>query len=171
MLKEEIHEETLEPTKCNVCEGITSTSPDAKKCQCKDQLYWDGNKCVQRNLCPCVESYVSYPIGSKFENAACEECVCILGGRHNCKSKKCAPCDEHHLRPVITSDCFCKCEPCPKHQRLCPSSGDCIPEVLWCNGVQDCTDDEDASCRDSFTVEPDIKREKNESEWTSYISR
>jgi len=47
---------------------------------------------------------------------------------------------------------------------LCPSSGDCIPEILWCNGVQDCADDEDASCSDSFTVEPDVSREKNESE-------
>ncbi|XP_034481426.1 hemocytin [Drosophila innubila] len=161
-VKEEIREEEHEPTKCNVCEGIVSSS-SSSKCQCSDQLYWNGNKCVQRNLCPCVENYVSYPIGSKFENAACEECVCVLGGRNNCKPKKCPPCEARHLRPVITSGCFCKCEPCPKHQRLCPSSGDCIPEILWCNGVQDCADDEDdASCRHSFTVEPDINREKNE---------
>ncbi|ALC44456.1 Hml, partial [Drosophila busckii] len=161
VVKEEIKETLVEPSTCNVCTGIAAPS-DKSKCLCSPELYWDGAKCVQRNLCPCVENYVSYPIGSMFENAACEECVCVLGGRHNCKPKKCPNCEQRHLRPIITSDCFCKCEPCPKQQRLCPSSGDCIPEVLWCNGVQDCADDEDASCRDSFTVEPDYKREKNE---------
>ncbi|KAH8270632.1 hypothetical protein KR018_012544 [Drosophila ironensis] len=149
------------PTKCNICEGAP-TSSSSSNCECKGTLFWDGSSCVQHNLCPCVENYVTYPIGTKFENSGCEECVCVLGGHKNCKPKKCPSCQDKTLRSVITSDCFCKCEPCPKHQRLCPSSGDCIPEVLWCNGVQDCADDEDSTCVDSFTVEPEIVREKNE---------
>ncbi|SPP76371.1 hemocytin [Drosophila guanche] len=165
-IQRQVPVEDSAPTKCNICDGIAGPQSSASDCPCHSQpsLFWDGNSCVQHNLCPCVENYVSYPIGNKFENSACEECVCVLGGHKNCKPKKCEPCQDAKLRPVITSDCFCKCEPCPKQQRLCPSSGDCIPEVLWCNGVQDCTDDEDSSCSDSFTVQPDIKREKNETE-------
>jgi len=85
-----------------------------------------------------------------------EECL-----SENVPKEHCIPLPPE-MRPVITSDCFCKCEACPKHQRLCPSSGDCIPEVLWCNGVRDCADDEDSSCSDSFTVEPEFEHKKNE---------
>ncbi|XP_030375562.1 hemocytin [Scaptodrosophila lebanonensis] len=158
-IKEDISLVDLEPSKCNICDGLTITSTE--KCRCSELHFWDGNKCVQRSLCPCVEDYMMYPIGSKFENAACEECVCVVGGHKSCKPKKCPSCSGQ-LRPVLSADCFCKCEPCPKLQRLCPSSGDCIPELLWCNGVQDCADDEDATCRDAFTVEPKAEHEKNE---------
>lgn len=106
---------------------------------------------------------ISYPIGSKFENKDCEECVCVLGGHSSCKPKKCPPCEGKDLRPVVAAGCYCKCEPCPKHQKLCPSSGDCIPEVLWCNGIRDCADDEDDTCQDKFVVTPQPIIQKNES--------
>ena len=35
--------------------------------------------------------------------------------------------------------CFQSCEP---RNRLCPSDGICIPETSWCNGLEECTDDE-----------------------------
>lgn len=139
--------------KCLNCEGVVDPNSKEGDCKCQDGLYWDGSSCVQSNLCPCVENYITYPIGSKYENRDCEECVCVLGGHSNCKPKKCPPCTDN-LRPVVGSGCYCKCEPCPKEQKLCPSSGDCIPEVLWCNGVQDCADDEDATCRDKYDVIP-----------------
>lgn len=46
------------------------------------------------------------------------------------------------LRPLKTATCVCLCEPCPKNQILCPTSGVCIPETAWCDGIQDCPDDE-----------------------------
>ncbi|XP_037900754.1 hemocytin [Glossina fuscipes] len=140
--------------KCLNCEGVVDPNSKEGDCKCQDGLYWDGSSCVQSNLCPCVENYITYPIGSKYENKDCEECVCVLGGHSNCKPKKCPPCTDN-LRPVVGSGCYCKCEPCPKEQKLCPSSGDCIPEVVWCNGVQDCADDEDATCRDKYDVIPE----------------
>ncbi|XP_055854171.1 hemocytin [Episyrphus balteatus] len=143
-VKESIEIVESKPVKCPICDNII-VSPDDSECKCKEPLMWDGNDCVDQNMCPCVENYLSYPIGSKFENKNCQECVCLLGGVKQCKRKKCPPC-ETGLRLMQTSTCICKCEPCPEMQKLCPSSGDCIPEALWCNGVKDCEDDEPAEC-------------------------
>lgn len=41
-----------------------------------------------------------------------------------------------------SSTCMCLCEPCPDKQTMCISSGACIDESLWCDGFQDCPDDE-----------------------------
>nr|XP_014086275.2 hemocytin [Bactrocera oleae] len=153
-VKEEEPELDRPPPKCQVCDGILDTTANSGECKCTNGLFWDGQNCVQSNLCPCIDEYSTYPIGSKFENKQCEECVCVLGGHSNCKPKKCPPCVETNLRSLVTPDCFCKCEPCPKYQRICPSSGDCIPELLWCNGVQDCADDEDESCKKTIVVTP-----------------
>lgn len=107
---------------------------------------------------------LSYPIGAKFENKICEDCICLMYGHSSCKPKKCPPCENKTMRSVVDSSCSCKCEPCPKHQRLCPSSGDCIPEVLWCNGVRDCADDEDDTCVDIITVKPVVLKNETRSE-------
>ncbi|XP_067647324.1 hemocytin isoform X2 [Eurosta solidaginis] len=159
-VKEQVPELDKPAPKCQVCDGVLDTGGE---CKCKNGLLWDGQSCVQSNLCPCVEEYSTYPIGAKYENKLCEECVCVLGGHANCKPKKCPPCVETNLRSLITPDCFCKCEPCPKYQRICPSSGDCIPELLWCNGVQDCADDEDDSCTKKIEVMPQPVVNRNES--------
>uniref|UniRef100_A0A1I8MML0 Hemocytin n=2 Tax=Musca domestica TaxID=7370 RepID=A0A1I8MML0_MUSDO len=144
--------EKPKPSKCLVCEGIVDSSTTDGNCKCKDNLFWDGNKCVPSNLCPCVENYIPYPIGSTFENKLCEQCTCVLGGHSSCKPKKCPPCKEPDQRPIVGTGCYCKCEPCPKHQKLCPSSGDCIAEALWCNGIKDCADDEDETCSNTIYV-------------------
>lgn len=89
----------------------------------------------------------------------------MVGGYSRCNPKKCPPCDSKDLRPVVTAGCYCKCEPCPKHQKLCPSSGDCIPEVLWCNGIRDCQDDEDDTCQDKFVVTQRPIIQRNESKF------
>uniref|UniRef100_A0A1I8Q8K8 Hemocytin n=1 Tax=Stomoxys calcitrans TaxID=35570 RepID=A0A1I8Q8K8_STOCA len=157
-------QEVIKTSKCFVCEGILDSSLTDGNCKCKDNLFWDGNKCVQSNLCPCVENYITYPIGSTFENELCEECTCVLGGHSSCKPKKCPPCKEPDQRPIVGTGCYCKCEPCPKHQRLCPSSGDCIAEVLWCNGIKDCADDEDKTCSNVILVnnKPNITSTESE---------
>uniref|UniRef100_A0A1I8NWB1 Hemocytin n=1 Tax=Stomoxys calcitrans TaxID=35570 RepID=A0A1I8NWB1_STOCA len=114
----------------------------------------------------CMQSstQTGYPIGSTFENELCEECTCVLGGHSSCKPKKCPPCKEPDQRPIVGTGCYCKCEPCPKHQRLCPSSGDCIAEVLWCNGIKDCADDEDKTCSNVILVnnKPNITSTESE---------
>lgn len=39
-------------------------------------------------------------------------------------------------RRVAPNSCSCKCEKCPEHTVLCATSGECIGEELWCNGVK-----------------------------------
>lgn len=41
---------------------------------------------------------------------------------------------------------MCLCEPCPEGTVMCVSSGACIAENLWCDGFEDCPDDE-INCR------------------------
>lgn len=46
------------------------------------------------------------------------------------------------MSTTIVSSCSCKCEPCSNGTKLCPTSNVCLNETLWCNGIQDCPDDE-----------------------------
>lgn len=43
---------------CNLCEGI-DLPPATPNCPCSDGLFWTGTKCVERNLCPCVDLYTT----------------------------------------------------------------------------------------------------------------
>lgn len=45
---------------CSACEGLTDVPSADGSCKCKDDLLWDGSKCVPRNKCPCVENYITY---------------------------------------------------------------------------------------------------------------
>lgn len=40
------------------------------------------------------------------------------------------------------SSCDCLCKPCENGTKLCPTSNVCLDKYLWCNGIQDCPDDE-----------------------------
>ena len=42
-------------------------------------------------------------------------------------------------------------EPCPASYFRCPSSGDCLPVYLLCNGVRDCMQNEDESGCENYT--------------------
>ncbi|XP_070069456.1 hemocytin-like [Drosophila takahashii] len=134
---------------CNLCEGI-ELNRTITRCPCVDGLFWTGSKCVERNLCPCLDIYTPYPIGSKWENSDCEECVCLLGGVINCKTTNCPKCPDHMRN--VRKGCRCECQLCPPTTRLCPTSGDCIPSEWWCNGVQNCADDEDETCDPTHTT-------------------
>lgn len=127
--------------KCDICPGITYTSENDLDCPCTDKAFWNGNNCVQRNLCPCTEGHLIYGIGAQYEKDDCSKCMCVLGGTAQCKPQECKPCDDG-LRRVPSASCMCLCEPCPDDQVLCPSSGACIPQKSWCDGIQDCPDDE-----------------------------
>lgn len=77
-----------------------------------------------------------------YETEDCQQCVCSLGGTATCLPKKCEPCLESGLRSVVGELCACLCKPCPSGTRHCPTSDVCINETAWCNGIQDCSDDE-----------------------------
>ncbi|KAG6461849.1 hypothetical protein O3G_MSEX012891 [Manduca sexta] len=132
---------TFSPKTCEVCPGVQ----DVVDCDCKspDAPYYDGENCVARNQCPCVESFMTYPVGSTFRGTNCDECVCKLGGVTSCKPVKACECDNVNLVPKLSpKSCECSCEPCPPGTKICPTSKLCLPLEKWCDGLQDCPDDE-----------------------------
>lgn len=46
------------------------------------------------------------------------------------------------LVPKLTEKCECLCEPCLNNTKICPTSKICLPLDKWCDGLQDCPDDE-----------------------------
>lgn len=80
-------------------------------------------------------------MGTIYEKQDCSQCLCKLGGVSQCRQKQCDKCPAG-LRSVLTATCGCVCQPCPPAQLLCPTSDICIDQEKWCNGVQDCPDDE-----------------------------
>lgn len=126
---------------CNICPGIESDAMIEGVCKCKSTEYWNGVECIAQSMCPCVVNHLTYGVGAQFESDDCSHCTCVLGGAAQCKPQECKPCGAG-LRRVKSSACACICEPCPVSQILCPTSGACIAESSWCDGIQDCPDDE-----------------------------
>ncbi|XP_076276507.1 hemolectin isoform X2 [Lasioglossum baleicum] len=140
-------ESTIETADCNVCEGIPYRNETG--CACRGSSYWwNGNSCVTEQECPCVVEHVPYNVGTTYMGENCQECMCTLGGTNFCQPKKCEPCRDSETRPVVNELCNCVCKPCPAGTRLCPTSGVCIDENFWCNGIRDCPDDE-KDCRET----------------------
>ncbi|XP_066254573.1 hemocytin [Euwallacea similis] len=126
---------------CNNCPGVITETLEIEACRCLDDQWFDGTKCVNRTQCPCMVGHIAYEVGSVFEKEDCSECICKLGGVEHCTAKQCGPCKEG-LKSTVTGTCRCVCLPCPADFVLCPRSNICIHSTLWCNGVQDCPDDE-----------------------------
>lgn len=138
---------------CGICPGVLyAPLPIEGICRCSLPLFWNGNDCVQRNMCPCVVGHSVYGVGAQYESEDCSKCICVLGGIAQCKPQECPPCS-NGTRRIQSASCLCLCEPCPKGDVLCPSSGACIPETAWCDGVQDCPDDE-LNCAVHYKPEP-----------------
>lgn len=139
--------------KCNVCDGIPKGID--RPCKCDEPYFWDGISCITKSECPCVVGHIPYSVGSFYEKEDCQQCLCALNGTAVCHPKKCEPCKDPELQAVVTPLCHCVCKPCPAGTRICPTSNVCINETSWCNGVQDCPDDErDCSTTVSVTVGP-----------------
>ncbi|CAH2073181.1 unnamed protein product, partial [Iphiclides podalirius] len=136
---------------CELCPGIPPST-----CNCSAPTrYFDGTGCVSRDQCPCVEGFITYGVGSAFRGTNCDECMCKLGGITDCKPVKECNC-EPDLVPKLSPDtCECTCEPCPEGSRLCPSSKLCLPLERWCDGLQDCGDDE-RLCSTSASPRPAV---------------
>lgn len=138
--KDEI--EIVTPSTCGVCQGVLMPRPvDADSCVCYPPLVWSGSECVPKSQCPCVEGHMAYEIGETYQTENCSDCVCKIGGIPDCKPKICPPCGKG-LRRASPQTCSCRCDKCPPDTIVCPTSGECIPEANWCDGVQDCPDDE-----------------------------
>ncbi|GLH02043.1 Hemocytin [Gryllus bimaculatus] len=150
-----------EPTSrldCRVCEGVPSEKKRGGACfRCLPDLWWDGESCVNRTHCPCFVNHVRifyalqltsmqlffrYNVGQSYVTDDCKECVCKLNGLPECKKipMECE-CEPEQQR-VLTAVCGCACKTCDIGTRLCPTSNICINESFWCNGVEDCPDDE-----------------------------
>lgn len=136
--------------KCNVCDGIDQML-NSETCTCEDPYWWNGESCVPKQECPCIIGHLSYAVGSIYETEDCQECVCAMGGTSSCVQKKCKPCKPGE-RSIMVEQCNCLCKPCPIKTRYCPTSNICINETAWCNGVQDCPDDEEINCEKIVTV-------------------
>ncbi|VVC41699.1 Hypothetical protein CINCED_3A025143 [Cinara cedri] len=122
---------------CNVCHGVTNN-----ECNCTSDTWWNGETCGLRSECPCVLGIMTYPVGTVYDLENCQQCTCTLGGLPECVPKLCAPCPPGEVSITSVSSCDCECEPCTNGTKLCPTSNVCLNETLWCNGIQDCADDE-----------------------------
>ncbi|KAL1513261.1 hypothetical protein ABEB36_002690 [Hypothenemus hampei] len=137
---------------CNNCPGVQIQTLEIEACRCVLNQWFDGTKCVNRTQCPCMIGHIAYEVGSVFEKEDCSECICKLGGVPHCIPKSCSSCKEG-LKSTVTGTCQCTCQPCPEGTKLCPTSNVCIDKTLWCNGIQDCPDDElDCSTTKAPTV-------------------
>lgn len=152
--------EIVTPSTCGLCTGVMKPrAVDGASCTCYPPLYWNGNDCVPQTQCPCVEGHMMFEIGETYQTESCSDCICKIGGIPDCKPKVCGPCGKG-LRRESPGTCSCKCVKCPPDSVLCPTSGECIPESSWCDGVQDCPDDE-MNC--AVTVAPHIEVNRTES--------
>ncbi|XP_043259225.1 hemocytin isoform X1 [Colletes gigas] len=157
IVKVETTSTTTQPfiNKCNVCDGVSNENEIS--CQCNEPYWWNGNTCVIQQECPCVVGHILYNVGTTYMSEDCQECMCTLGGTSFCQPKKCDSCQEPEMRPVVNELCNCVCKPCPIAMRLCPTSNVCIDENLWCNGIQDCPDDEKDCSKVIATTPPTLE--------------
>ncbi|XP_050428341.1 hemocytin-like [Adelges cooleyi] len=133
---------------CSICPGIVDY-----ECKCSPEKWWNGESCGLRSECPCVIGVMTYQIGTVYDLENCQQCMCTIGGVPNCAPKVCSPCPPGEVSTTLSSSCRCECEPCKNGTKLCPTSNVCLDESLWCNGVQDCADDE-RNCPVTSTTTP-----------------
>nr|XP_053625822.1 hemocytin isoform X2 [Plodia interpunctella] len=142
---------------CSLCPGVPAPVT-TQSCACAAPQYYDGENCVSRDQCPCVEGFISYSVGSSFRGSNCDECVCKLGGVTDCKPVKECLCAPDLVPKLSETTCECLCSPCPNTTKICPTSKLCLPLEKWCDGLQDCPDDE-LGCTTStttVTIEPTV---------------
>lgn len=134
--------EIVTPSTCGVCKNVLPPVAPVMQdtCTCYLPLQWNGQECVPQLQCPCMVGHMAYEVGVQFATEDCADCICKLGGESHCTPKVCEPCKQGTKR-AAPETCSCKCEKCPVDTILCQSSGQCIPEESWCDGVIDCPDE------------------------------
>ncbi|XP_077553611.1 uncharacterized protein LOC144168516 [Haemaphysalis longicornis] len=107
---------------------------------CAEGMLCDGANCVAPSHCSCFQDGQLFQVNTVIRKSNCDLCSCTLYGHSKCTKSRCS-CPKGQ-RSFFDNKCQCKCAHCPFGQRLCPTSNECIDEYKWCNGVQDCPDDE-----------------------------
>nr|XP_042904159.1 uncharacterized protein LOC107439698 isoform X4 [Parasteatoda tepidariorum] len=126
-----------------LCPELSHESGLAVNCpaSCPSGTVCDGKECVDPVDCVCVHNGKIYQVSDKIIDLDCRECFCALGGSSKCVEKKCPQCSENE-RSILKEDCSCTCEECEAGKVLCPTHHECIPKQRWCDGIEDCHDDE-----------------------------
>ncbi|XP_046389468.1 hemocytin isoform X2 [Ischnura elegans] len=139
------------------CEPCPNLPPEvlAECLSCPAGLFWDGSACVRKSECQCYVGHIPYAVGVVYKTEDCQQCTCTVGGNPRCVEQTCPKCDEG-LRSMLTPQCGCVCKPCPPGFRICPTSDVCIEEYRWCDGVEDCSDDEKDCLVSTTTVCPEV---------------
>ncbi|XP_072943853.1 hemocytin-like [Epargyreus clarus] len=136
---------TFTPTPAPACEPCPGVVPElALDCACEPGLYYDSENCVTREQCPCVVGITTYPVGATFRGVDCDECTCKMGGVPSCSPLQLCACAPDLVPKMSKEICECHCEPCANGTRICPTSKVCLPLEKWCDGLEDCPDDETA---------------------------
>lgn len=150
--------EIVTPSSCLICRGVLPPRIfDPNSCTCNPPMYWSGSDCVPKAECPCVEGHMTYEVGETYQTEDCSDCICKIGGYPDCKAKVCPPCGRG-LRRENPKSCSCKCIKCPTDTILCETSGECVAESSWCDGIEDCPDDE----KNCSTEQPQIHVNRTE---------
>ncbi|BFZ02512.1 hypothetical protein BsWGS_05551 [Bradybaena similaris] len=130
---------------------------DTSHCpRCAPGYYCDGLKCVLKSECPCmIENGILRPGGVTLIST-CETCQC-LGGEVICMPKICPACTSGRAE-LNSSSCTCQCKQCSVSEFQC-ATGICIPEIRHCDGIVDCTNDEDG-CSSIPQLKPAVRNMK-----------
>jgi von Willebrand factor len=126
---------------CDVCPSIV-LEKESECPRCPTGQLSDGQRCIPKNNCTCINDDIKYPVGAGFKQKDCRKCTCTEGGVQKCDDFECPRCEKADEHSVKINDCECICKPCPTGSRICPNSRVCVREEKWCDGTLDCNDDE-----------------------------
>ncbi|KAF8767625.1 Hemocytin like protein [Argiope bruennichi] len=141
--------------KCWTCEAETTTTarplvlcpevPESLKencpVSCPEHHSCDGYGCVPDIDCPCFRDGKKFIPPNILVTKNCDKCECVLGGYSMCSPINCSSCLQGQ-KSELDEYCECRCIGCPDGTITCPTNGACVSEFQWCDGTEDCPDDE-----------------------------
>ncbi|KAG8199486.1 hypothetical protein JTE90_009334 [Oedothorax gibbosus] len=134
-------ETTTAPLPLELCPEVPPSMKETCPMTCPVDYVCDGYNCVPRIDCPCFKEEKRVQPSNIIVTSDCKRCECILGGYSNCKTIECPVCLPGQ-KSQMNEHCECQCTGCADGTLLCPSSGECVSEDKWCDGIVDCPNDE-----------------------------
>ncbi|XP_014665852.1 PREDICTED: hemocytin-like [Priapulus caudatus] len=133
-----------------LCPFVTDDSSCPRNCP--PGYVCDGRSCIDPIDCACVVEGKRFKAGDIIVNTNCESCSCFRG-RASCVPTECPVCVRDQVE-YFSEDCECSCV-CPPNLIECPANGKCIRPEYWCDGTQDCDQNEDEiDCPVESTTSP-----------------